>query len=132
MILIEIPDNPNCAAVDGRVFHGLTPPRAVCGVRMACDDDALRWYDVTGWTAAGAPCPAVMQKVDDSGDGVAFLVHGGEAGLRLKPSGDERFWALDAPGQHGEPFLLVGDASDVRLAATDAETIHPMECSTHG
>ena len=132
MILIEIPNNPNCAPVDGRIFHDLTPPQAVRQVRMAFDDGTPRWYDVTGWTAAGAPCPAVMQKVDDSGDGVAFLVHGGEAGLRLQPSGDERFWALDAPGQRGEPFLLIGDASDVRLAATDAGARHPMECSTHG
>jgi len=34
VILIQIPENPNCGAVDGLVFQGRTPPRVVTHVRQ--------------------------------------------------------------------------------------------------
>jgi len=115
MVLIEIPDNPNCVSVEQRVFHDLAPAQAITQVRLSRPDGVAAWCDVTGWTTAGAPCPARWQKVDDSGEGVAYLIFGGEAGLRFKPSGSAAAWQLDAPGQWGEPFLIVADLSDVKL-----------------
>lgn len=114
MILIEIPHNANCAPVDLRVFHDLAPAQAVRQVRMARDGTDAQWYDVTGWTVSGSPCPALLQKVDDSGDGVAFLLYGGEAGLRLRPAGDAAAWAAGAATQWGEPFLIIADPADIR------------------
>ena len=116
MIVIEIEANPNCEPVDMRVFHDTGPVASVGCVRL--EREAARgpeWFDVTGWTMAGAPCPALAQKVDDSGDGVAFLVRGGDAGLRLKPSGRDG-WRLDASEQWGEPFLLIADEQDFRVS----------------
>ena len=107
MVALEIPSNTNCAAVDLRVFHDLSQPQPVRRVRLA------QWCDVTGWTAAGAPCPAVAQKVDDSGEGVAWLIRGGDAGLRLQPSGRDAAWRLDDPQQWGEPFLILPALDDV-------------------
>jgi len=114
MILIEIPDNSNCAAVDLRVFHDLEPAQPVSQVRLVHDGTPPQWYDVTGWTASAQPCPAWLQKVDDSGDGVAFLLYGGEAGLRFRPSGDQEPWRSESPQQWGEPFLIVADQADIR------------------
>ena len=115
MILIEILENPNCEAVPMRIFHDLEPARPVRRVRLQQGEE-VDWYDVTGWSAQGAPAPAVAQKVDDSGEGVAFLVCGADAGLRLRPAKETGPWRLEEPGQWGEPFLLVSDLDDLELA----------------
>jgi hypothetical protein len=116
MLVIDIPSNPNCAPADLRIFNDLEPARAVRQVRLSLDGaEADRWYDVTGWSASGAPVPALARKVDDSGDGVALLVSGGDAGLRLRPAGDEAAWRLDDASQRGVPFLLIAEAGDLRF-----------------
>ena len=116
MILLEVADNPNCPTVDLRVFHDLAPPQPVSQVRLERTPGHPQWYEITGWMRAGTPCSAFVQKVDDSGEGVAFLIYGGDAGLRLRPAGHSAPWRLDDAAQWGEPFLLVSDLSDVRLA----------------
>ena len=117
MVILEIPTNPNCAAVDTRVFHDLEPARAVSRVRLEPQTGAsAEWCDVTGWTAVGAPCPAVIRKVDDSGEGVAFLLSGGDGGLRLRPSIEPAPWDLGNARQWGEPFLILPDTRDIQFA----------------
>lgn len=116
MLAIDIPPNPNCSSVDLRVFHDLEPPRPVDQVRLVPDGaEAAQWYAVTGWSSAGTGVPALARKVDDSGDGVALLVSGGDAGLRLQPADSHSPWRLDDTAQHGAPFLLVPDVSDLRF-----------------
>lgn len=119
MVSIEIPPNPNCEAVELRLFHELEPPRPIRRVRVAPDGGLPAWHDVVGWTAAGGPCPALARRVDDSGDGVAILVSGGDAGVRLRPAGGGGRWELDGPGQRGAPFLLLADLNDVEWADAD-------------
>src|SRR3989338_3031500 len=99
MVVIEIPPNPNCEPVDTRVFHDVEPPRAIQHPQRGRHAGVPQWYDVTGWTTAGAPCPALIQKVDDSGEGVAWLVRGGDAGLRFRPAGAREPWQLDGAQQ---------------------------------
>jgi hypothetical protein len=113
MVTIEIADNPNCPSMDLRVFHALAAACPVRQVRLEREPGHPAWYDVTGWTVAGVPCPAQMHKVDDSGEGVAFLLHGGDAGLRLRPADGGRPWSLDDPAQWGEPLLIVSDVVDL-------------------
>lgn len=137
MVILEIPDNPNCEPVDLRVFEDLDAPRRVTHVRLAPPigsppaglarepglprpSEADRraqpaWYDVVGWSLVGSARPARVQKVSDSGNGTALLVYGGEAGLRLRPEGSAAPWGLDQPGQWGAPFLLMDGAEDVRI-----------------
>jgi hypothetical protein len=116
LIAIEIPDNPNCEAVDLRVFHDVDAASPVAQVRLARDGETPRWCDVTGWTTAGRPGPARLQKVDDSGEGTAFLLYGGDAGVRLRPADGAGPWRLDDAAQWGCPFLLLTDLDDVRLS----------------
>ena len=101
-----------------RVFHDLEPPRAVRRVRWERTPGALQWYDVTGWTAANAPQPALVSKVDDSGEGVAFLIYGGDAGLRFRSSDAHEPWGLSNPHQWGEPFIITPDLNDLQLTPT--------------
>ena len=113
---LEIPPNPNCEAVELRVFHDLEPPRPVVQVRIERPGrQAPGWCSVTGWTQAGHPTTAQARKVDDSGEGIVWLVTGGDAGLRLQPVGRQRSWRLEEPHQWGSPFLLLGDPTDIRF-----------------
>ena len=122
MIVIDIPANPNCDTVDMRLFqeHRAQLPRPVTQVRLERTAGTADWYDIVGWTAQGVACDALAQWVDDSGDGVALLVYGGDAGLRLRPAGATTSWRLGHPQQWGEAFLIMGDARDVRLEPSGA------------
>ncbi|MDP3703926.1 MAG: hypothetical protein Q8R78_06020 [Candidatus Omnitrophota bacterium] len=122
MMTLEVLDNPNCPPVDLRVFHDLGSATPIRQVRLSRDGQLPEWYDVTGWTTANGRCPALLQKVDDSGEGVAFLLYGGDAGLRLRPAGDASAWGLDDPRQWGSPFVLLTDLADVRLDTPTGNT----------
>lgn len=114
MIILEIPPNPNCDAVEMRLFQDLEPPKPVSQVRLKRGTEESEWYEVVGWTTDGTVQPAVAQKVEDSGEGVAILVYGGNAGLRLRPVGSAGAWQLRQPQQWGLPFLLTTDSADIR------------------
>ena len=117
MFLLEISVNPNCEAVEQRVFHDLEPPRPVSRVRLEPPGGGVpQWCAITGWTVAGTPCPALARKVDDSGEGVVLLISGGDAGLRLQPADAPAPWRLDNSRQWGMPFLLIADAQDLTWA----------------
>ena len=122
MIVIEIGPNPNCDEVEMRVFHDLEPPRPVSRVRLEKALGAPQWFDVTGWTAAGTTQPAYVVKVDDSGEGVALLIYGGDGGLRLRPPGGTETWSLSDPQQWGLPFILTTDAADIQSDASPKKT----------
>ena len=121
MVVIEIDPNPNCEPMDQRVFHNAEEARPVLRVCVGRDNAAPAWWDVTGWTVAGAPCPALGCRVDDSGDGLAVLIFGGDAGLRLRPKGSAGPWSLKDPAQWGSPLLILGsDGADVQFAEQKA------------
>ena len=117
MVAIEVPPNPNCATVDLRVFHDVEPPRRVHQLYLEHGSGEPAWYEVTGWTTDGRACPAFAQRVDDSGEGSAFLVYGGDAGLRFRPAASAQPWRLGEPEQWGEPFLLLGHVDAIQVAA---------------
>ena len=109
MVIVEVPPNPNCEPADLRVFHDVEAARPVHRVCLERTSGRPAWYDVTGWTADSRPCQALARRVDDSGEGLALLVTGGDAGLRLRPSGAQGVWRLDDAQQWGLPFLLLAD-----------------------
>ena len=124
MIIVDVPDNPNCSTVEMRVFHDVEPPRSIEQIRWERQPGHPAWFDVTGWTASSTTCPVLLQKVDDSGEGVAFLVYGGDAGIRLRPSGRNAPWRLEDAQQWGEPFLILTDLDDVRCGELHAPCAH--------
>lgn len=119
MVVIEIPPNPNCEPVDMRVFNDVEGPRSVRQLMIAPPTGQPAWYEVTGWTAEGTPCPALARRVEDSGEGLAVLVYGGTGGLRFRPAGSRQPWTLDDPAQWGLPFLLTTDTQDLRYEAVN-------------
>ena len=79
-------------------------------------DERWQWCAVTGWSESGS-VPAMIQPIEESGDGPARLIHGGEHGLRLarlvEPSKPVT-WNLSDSTQWSEPFLIVRPEAEWR------------------
>ncbi|MEW6325112.1 MAG: hypothetical protein AB1515_06970 [Nitrospirota bacterium] len=122
-MLVLIEANENCAEGGSWRFNALEPPRPVARVRLYDRSAQGEWFQVVGWT--GRPerptSPAVAQKIDDSGQGVAYLVTGGDQGLRLKPAGSAEPWSVDNPRQWGAPYLIVASPRDLADAEKGEE-----------
>ena len=102
-VFIQVPENPNCAALDGQVFQCRTPPRPVTQVRIE-HDGRHDWCDITGIDETGDPCPATACLIEDSGEGTCYLVIGGAWGVRLKRASVVAAWSLADDEQWGECF----------------------------
>jgi len=111
---IDIPPNDNLDEATMATFKETGPGRAVRAVRV-WRDGAWQWCAVTGWGESG-PVPAVLTPIEESGDGPARLLTGGDFGLRLAPIGAPQApapaaiptvaWDLAQREQWGEAFLL--------------------------
>ncbi len=116
MIIEEIEENPNCRPSDMMRYREIGPPKKVVQIRLYHEVPEGKLYWVTGWNDQGeATPPASVQPVEDSGSGVAYLLQGGNCGLRFKPADRNGPWSLTDPSQWGEPFLLLGDPQDCIL-----------------
>jgi hypothetical protein len=112
-ILLQIPENPNCDAMDAQVFQCRSAARTV--THVLCDRNGrMAWCAVTGIDEGGAQCPAAACIVEDSGDGACWLVTGGEWGLRLR-EGEGKWDFADTTQWGAQYFLLSGDGSTLRF-----------------
>ena len=103
---VEVLASANCPMSLTRIFDAMEDPVEVSRV-MASDPAGVDGLcDVTGWSASG-PCPAYAAPVEDSGEGIAMLVYGGDEGIRLKPVDCRERWDLHSPSQWGEACLLL-------------------------
>ncbi len=98
------------------MFNELEKPRPVRGIRVL-ERGGESLHAVTGVSQEGKWTPVHAVKVTDSGAGYAFLIYGGEWGIRLRP---EKFaeepWDLANAHQWGEPFKLYGESHDLVYA----------------
>ncbi len=104
---VEVIESENCPLALTRMFETADVVYQVVRVRTWDLMDVERMCDVTGWSSKTGPCPAYTALVDDSGEGIARLVYGGDEGIRLKPSDLQEEWSLDSPHQWGEACLLL-------------------------
>ncbi len=114
-MFLRFEENPNTGFVDDRVFQERSESKPITQVlRMRGGREV--WCSVTGLDAKGKPIPAFARKVEDSGEGMCYLVYGGSWGLRLKDPSCSDAWSLEDSHQWGEPFLLLpGDGADLKL-----------------
>ena len=114
-ISLEVEDNDNCAGLPLMTYQVLDQPTKVTQVRIAGPHwpEELHW--VTGWQSDddGSPCPARYVPVSDSGTGRAYLLYGGDWGIRMKPVSQDEGWSTESSTQFGEPWLLLGEESDI-------------------
>lgn len=112
---LDIPASDNLPEPAMATFREDGPARPLRAVRLWRDGSWL-WCAVTGWDEGG-PVPALIQRIEESGDGPALLVHGGPLGLRLAPLASPdgtATWDLSNPSQWGEPFLIVTPEAETR------------------
>jgi len=105
-----------------RVFDALEEPAQVARVMASDPQGNEHMCDVTGWSRKIGPCPAYAALVEDSGEGVAMLVYGGDEGIRLKPVERQEHWDLSSPHQWGEACLLLDKSVSLEYLSSG----HPM------
>ena len=109
---VDVSESANCPMALTRIFDAMQPPEQVSVVAASDPMGIDQLCDVTGWYSQG-PCPAYAALVEDSGEGVAMLIYGGDEGIRLKPAASQEGWDLSSPNQWGEACLLLD--KDVKL-----------------
>ncbi|HET6464890.1 MAG TPA: hypothetical protein VLY20_04295 [Nitrospiria bacterium] len=114
----EVDENPNCPNSVSMRFKEVGPVKRVKQLRVSDrkSEGELCW--VTGWSDdSNQPlCPAYAQPVEESGQGLAYLIYGGNWGLRLKPVDLNEDWDLSSPNQWGEAFLLIASPRSIVYA----------------
>lgn len=104
---LDIPANPNLAEDCMATFSATGPAVPVRAVRL-WRDSVWQWCAVTGWADNG-PVPAQWTPIEESGDGPARLLTGGDHGLRLAAIGSPGqvvTWNLADATQWAEGFLI--------------------------
>jgi hypothetical protein len=109
---IRVDANDNCPMMAQQVYRNTGDPRRITRVRIYEGEPEGVLYAVTGWSAEG-PVDAWAVSIEDSSAGSAFLVYGGDWGLRLRPATSEAAWDLGAANQFGETHLVLADAEDL-------------------
>jgi hypothetical protein len=115
-MFLRFEENDNCGFVDDRVFTERSEPRAVSHVLRVRQGKEV-WCPITGIDTGFKPVPAVARKVEDSGEGICYLVSGGLWGLRLRDPDCTDAWSLEDAHQWGDGFLLLpSDGEDLRFS----------------
>ncbi len=114
-IWVETEENDNCEWMPLQVYEAHENPRPVRHLRLEDPDHPFGIYEITGWSSeeGGSSCPAMYAPVSDSGQAVVHLVYGGDWGIRLRPEGSTDEWSVTNDSQHGEPYLMLIDGSDL-------------------
>jgi hypothetical protein len=112
---VDVESNPSSPMSANQVFKNLSAPFRAAFVRIYEGEPEGRLCTVTGWSSkdGGAPVDAYAVRVEDSSEGAAFLVYGGDWGLRLRPADSDAAWSHEDAGQWGEPYLVLADAEDI-------------------
>ena len=104
---IEVTESQNCPLSLTRMFEAVEDVVEVSRVVTSDLNDVEHMCDVIGWSSETGPCAAYTALVEDSGEGIARLVYGGDEGIRLKPADVEEEWSLESRHQWGEACLLL-------------------------
>jgi hypothetical protein len=115
---VEVEPNANCPMPANQVYKNISEPYPIAAVRIFEGDPEGRLFDVSGWSSAGggSPSDAFGVKVEDSSAGEAWLVYGGDWGLRLRPTESLEDWSIDDADQYGETHLVLADEGDLMFA----------------
>jgi hypothetical protein len=115
---VEVEPNDNTPMSANLAFKNLSEPFAVARVRLFEGQPEGRVYAITGWQSAadGSPGPVYAVQVEDSGSGAAFLIYGGDWGVRLRPAASEGDWSTEDAEQFGETHLVLADRDDIEPA----------------
>lgn len=112
---VDVESNPNSPMSANQVFHNIDLPFRVVQVRIFEGEPDGQLCAITGWSSKdnGSPVEAYAVRIEDSSEGAAFLIYGGDWGVRLRPAEDDVSWSHENGSQWGEPYLVLADAEDI-------------------
>jgi len=115
---VEVEANDNTPMMAQQVYKNLGLPFRVTQVRIYEGEPEGKLHDITGWSSAGegTPVAAYAVHIEDSSAGAAYLVYGGDWGVRLRPAGSEAPWSIDDAEQFGETHLVLASDEDLTHA----------------
>ena len=115
---VEVESNENTPMMAQQVYKNIGVPFPVSHVRIYEGDPDGQLCAITGWTSrdGGPTTPAYAVQIEDSSEGRAFLVYGGDWGVRLRPDGSDVPWSFDDPEQWGETHLVLSSEGDLTRA----------------
>lgn len=105
---IDILPNDNIDEPVMATFNEKGDKRVIQRIRL-WRQQQWQWCAITGWHE-DEPCPAHIMLIEESGDGEAMLVVGGNHGLRIARIADQNAalptWDVDDDEQWSEGFLI--------------------------
>lgn len=111
---IDIEPNDNLDEACMATFNTTGAGRPLRAIRLEVDG-VWTWCAVTGWQD-DQPIQALITPIEESGDGPALLITGGNHGLRLAripgPEAAAVAWDLADPSQWSEGFLICVPETD--------------------
>ncbi len=110
---VDVEPNPNCLMAANQVYKNLGEPFRVAAVRIYEGEPEGRLFAVCGWSGGEGPAGAYAVRVEDSSAGAAYVVYGGDWGIRLRPAESMADWSLHDADQRGETHLVLADAEDL-------------------
>ena len=110
---VEVEPNDNTPMSASQVYRNMGEPFFVRQVRIYEGEPEPKLCAVTGWSSNVGPIYAQAVRVEDSSAGTAFLVYGGDWGIRLRPAAADGSWDVDDASQWGETHLVLADAEDI-------------------
>ena len=106
VMYVDVEANDNINESFSMLYRDISKSREVYCIKynMGEDDSPVQ---IKGWDKeTNSPCAAYACQVEESGDGVALLIHGGSGGIRIKLLEDETEWKVGEPNQKGETHLV--------------------------
>lgn len=112
---IDVESNENTPMMAQQVYRNIGIPFPISHVVIYEGEPEGRRCAITGWTSRddGPAVQAYAVQIEDSSEGRAFLVYGGDWGVRLKPAESDAPWSVDDPEQWGETHLVIADEDDL-------------------
>jgi hypothetical protein len=115
---IDVEPNDNTPMMAQQVYKNLGLPFRVQQVRIFEGTPEGELFGITGWSSAdgGSAVAAYAVHIEDSSAGDAYLVYGGDWGVRLRPVTSDQPWRIDDPEQTGETHLVLSTIEDITPA----------------
>ena len=112
---VQVETNDNSLMSADQVYKNLSEPFPVVNVRIYDGGPGGTLCAVVGWSSSGGgtPVEAYAVQVEDSSEGSAYVIYGGDWGLRLRPYQSDEPWSMGDSAQFGETHLVLADREDL-------------------
>ena len=112
-MLLEVESCGNFPDSISQMYHVISTPRKIHSIHYEKDGEEIN-VSIIGWDAeTETPCPVYICQIEESGDGVALLIFGGNGGIRMKSLADDSPWDVNDPNQWSESHLVYPRESKV-------------------